>query len=103
MARQHDAEERLSGSAANALRAIHRRFRHALPHHPAWGPRHDAEPANRAAFVSVISLTAENSVPSAHTMRIHDLLLCSGATKARLMQRRRVVCEEAQVCAISAT
>src|SRR5687768_1264524 len=59
MARQHDAEKRLSGSVANALRAIHRRFRHALPHHPAWGPRHDAEPANRAAVVSAISVTGE--------------------------------------------
>src|SRR5215203_7405573 len=59
MARQHGAEKRLSGSAANALRALHRRFRHALPHHPARGPRHDAEPANRTASVSARSLTAE--------------------------------------------
>src|SRR5688572_26237994 len=57
MARQHDAEERLSGGAANTLRAVHWRLRAALPHRPTRGPRHDAEPANRAAFVSARSLT----------------------------------------------
>src|SRR5687767_2411571 len=61
MARQHDAEERLSGGAANTVRAVHRRLRAALPHRPTRGPRHDAEPANRAAFVSAKSLRAEKS------------------------------------------